>query len=124
MSINNPAPIAAYLSNPLALDQFAANHPGKNPVAPGTPLDPNDLAITNVDLATLPNQSPDIGLSSGFNSWMTFFGQFFDHGLDLVNKGANGTVNIPLAADGPMYNKGADGIANNVIDAYLVTTQH
>ena len=27
---------------------------------------------------------------------MTFFGQFFDHGLDLVTKGGNGTVFIPL----------------------------
>ena len=27
---------------------------------------------------------------------MTFFGQFFDHGLDLITKGGNGTVFIPL----------------------------
>lgn len=35
----------------------------------------------------LPNVSPDEGLSSPFNGWMTIFGQFFDHGLDLVAKG-------------------------------------
>ena len=29
---------------------------------------------------------------------MTFFGQFFDHGLDLINKGGNGTVYVPLDA--------------------------
>ena len=29
---------------------------------------------------------------------MTFFGQFFDHGLDLVTKGGNGYVFIPLQA--------------------------
>jgi hypothetical protein len=92
MSVNNPAAIAAYLGNPLSLEQFAADHPGKNPVAPGGIVNSNDLEITNVDLATIPNQSPDIGLSPGFNSWMTFFGQFFDHGLDLVTKGTNGTV--------------------------------
>ena len=32
------------------------------------------------------------------------FGQFFDHGLDLVHKGANGRVIVPLAADDPLYN--------------------
>ena len=31
------------------------------------------------------------------NSWFTLFGQFFDHGLDLVGKGGSGTVFIPLA---------------------------
>ena len=36
------------------------------------------------------------GLSAPFNSWMTFFGQFFDHGLDLITKGGSGTVFIPL----------------------------
>jgi hypothetical protein len=36
-----------------------------------------------------------------------FFGQFFDHGLDLVDKGP-GTVYIPLQADDPLI-AGADG---------------
>ena len=54
------------------------------------------------------NLSPDIGLSPGFNAWMTFFGQFFDHGLDLVTKGGNGTVYIPLHDDDPLI-AGADG---------------
>ena len=36
------------------------------------------------------------------------FGQFFDHGLDLISKnGANGTVFIPLAPDDPLYVPGA-----------------
>ena len=43
------------------------------------------------------NIAPDEGLSAGFNAWMTFFGQFFDHGLDLVNKGGNGIIYIPLS---------------------------
>ena len=34
----------------------------------------------------------------------TLFGQFFDHGLDLVSKGGNGTVYIPLSPDDPLYN--------------------
>jgi Ca2+-binding RTX toxin-like protein len=49
------------------------------------------------------NTTPDEGLSAPFNSWFTLFGQFFDHGLDLVNKGGHGTVFIPLAVDDPLY---------------------
>ena len=119
MSINNPAAVATYLNNPLSLAAFEEAHPGKIPVAPDDALAGTGdyLAITNEDLQTIPNQSPDIGLSPGFNAWMTFFGQFFDHGLDLVTKGANGTVYIPLAADDPLYDAGKDGIANNYVQA-------
>ncbi|MBI2590734.1 MAG: DUF5011 domain-containing protein [Candidatus Blackburnbacteria bacterium] len=52
----------------------------------------------------IPNIAPDMGLSASFNSWFTLFGQFFDHGLDLVNKGGSGTVFIPLATDDPLFN--------------------
>ena len=52
------------------------------------------------------NLSPDIGLSPSFNGWMTLFGQFFDHGLDLVGKGGSGTVYIPLQPDDPLYVEG------------------
>src|SRR3990167_5574948 len=54
----------------------------------------------------LPNTSPDEGLSAPFNAWMTFFGQFFDHGLSLVTKGGSGTVFIPLQPDDPLYVEG------------------
>jgi Ca2+-binding RTX toxin-like protein len=111
MSINNPAAIQAFLNNPLSVEAFQELYPGKNPVAPGQVVNPNDQALTNADLQIIPNQSPDIGLSPGFNSWMNFFGQFFDHGLDLVTKGNNGTVYIPLQADDPLI-AGADGILN------------
>ncbi|WP_336270584.1 peroxidase family protein [Vreelandella arctica] len=52
----------------------------------------------------LPNVSPDEGLSASYNSVFTLFGQFFDHGLDLVAKGGNGTVYMPLSPDDPLYN--------------------
>src|SRR5262249_26380143 len=55
------------------------------------------------------NVSPDAGLAAPFNPWFTFFGQFFDHGLDLVTKGGNGTIFVPLNADDPLV-AGADGI--------------
>lgn len=52
----------------------------------------------------LRNSAPDDGVSAPFNSFFTFFGQFFDHGLDLVKKGGNGTVYMPLNPDDPLYN--------------------
>jgi Ca2+-binding RTX toxin-like protein len=58
------------------------------------------------DVFFLGNTAPDEGLSAGFNAWMTFFGQFFDHGLDLVNKGGNGIIYIPLQPDDPLYVQG------------------
>ena len=56
----------------------------------------------------IPNATPDEGLSAPFNPWFTFFGQFFDHGLDLVTKGGNGTIFVPLQADDPLV-AGTDG---------------
>src|SRR5690606_12752460 len=59
------------------------------------------------DNVHLPNTSPDVGISASFNSWFTLFGQFFDHGLDLVSKGGSGTVFIPLQPDDPLYVEGS-----------------
>ncbi len=119
MSVTNPAAIYTFISNPLSVGAFEAEM-GFAPTVAWFTTAANEAA-GNAWLLQIPNQSPDIGLSPGFNSWMTFFGQFFDHGLDLVTKGSNGTIYIPLMADDPLYNMGADGIANNVVDAYFVT---
>jgi Ca2+-binding RTX toxin-like protein len=86
-----------------------------------------------------PNEAPDEGLSAPFNAWMTFFGQFFDHGLDLVNKGGSGIVFIPLQPDDPLYvegsptnfmvltratnQPGADGILGTADDIHEHTNQ-
>ena len=53
------------------------------------------------------NVTPDNGLSAPSNSWFTFFGQFFDHGLDMIDKGGNGTVFIMLSPDDPLYVPGS-----------------
>ena len=45
----------------------------------------------------IPNVTTDFGLSPPYNSWFTFFGQFFDHGVDQTVKGG-GTVYVPLRA--------------------------
>jgi Ca2+-binding RTX toxin-like protein len=53
------------------------------------------------------NVAPDEGLSAPYNSWFTLFGQFFDHGLDLVEKGGNDKIYIPLSPDDPLYVPGS-----------------
>lgn len=111
MSINNPAAIAAFKNNPLAMARWEADHPGSVPLGPNDPAAPNGVLLTNVDLASIPNISPDDGISKPFNGWMTFFGQFFDHGLDLITKGGAGTVYVPLQPDDPLITHGPDGIA-------------
>ena len=69
-------------------------------VAPfGITMDGDNVSLLNI--------APDEGLSAPFNSWFTLFGQFFDHGLDLVNKGGSGTVFIPLQPDDPLYVPGS-----------------
>ncbi len=64
--------------------------------------------VMDGDNVQLLNTSPDGGLSAPFNSWFTLFGQFFDHGLDLVNKGGSGTVFVPLQPDDPLYLPGSN----------------
>ncbi|MFZ2366927.1 MAG: peroxidase family protein [Azonexus sp.] len=87
-------------SNPAAVAAAAAN-PGAELVS-GTRADGSTFQTYYI-----PNIAPDAGLTVPFNQWMTFFGQFFDHGLDLVNKGGNGTIFIPLQPDDPLYVPGS-----------------
>jgi Ca2+-binding RTX toxin-like protein len=69
-------------------------------------LEPFGLAMDGDNVQVL-NVATDVGLSAPFNSWFTLFGQFFDHGLDLVNKGGSGTVFVPLQPDDPLYVEGS-----------------
>ncbi|MEQ1610313.1 MAG: peroxidase family protein [Hyphomonadaceae bacterium] len=122
-------------NNPAALEAQAASTPGtgylyshRSPINPAfDPAQPpsadNPPFLAPVDSVALPsavdasgnlfiaNVTPDAGLSAPFNSWLAFFGQFFDHGLDKVTNGGNGTVFIPLKPDDPLMVVGADGIA-------------
>lgn len=89
LSTDNPAAVAA-----------AAQTPGSETVDhDGDPATPQQHFI--------PNRAPDTGLSAPFNAWFIFFGQFFDHGLDLTNKGGSGTVLVPLKPDDPLYVPGS-----------------
>ncbi len=56
----------------------------------------------------IPNVTTDVGLSPPYNSMFTFFGQFFDHGVDQTVKGG-ATVYVPLKADDPLVTLGPDG---------------
>ncbi|MET0599095.1 MAG: peroxidase family protein, partial [Mesorhizobium sp.] len=67
-----------------------------------TLLEANGIELEGANVKIV-NAAPDEGLSAPFNSWFTLFGQFFDHGLDLVAKGGNGTVFIPLLPDDPLF---------------------
>ncbi|SDS43299.1 peroxidase family protein [Microterricola viridarii] len=87
----------------LIVDQTRGNPAALN-AAVNTPGSTEDLATGRL---FIPNTSPDEGLSAPFNTWLGFFGQFFDHGLDLVNKGENGTIVVPLQPDDPLYVAGS-----------------
>ena len=60
----------------------------------------------------IPNVTTDVGLSPPYNSLFTFFGQFFDHGVDQTVK-SGGTVFVPLRPDDPLRTLGPDGIAEH-----------
>src|SRR3954469_18648380 len=89
----NPAAQAAH-DNPCGSGGFVCGDP-----APFESGDPTGSVF-------IPNITPDFGLSAPFNLMFTFFGQFFDHGLDLVPK-SGGTVIIPLKADDPLFITGS-----------------
>ncbi|MHC8366475.1 peroxidase family protein [Pseudomonas sp. ZT5P21] len=120
-------------NNPAAV---AANGGADPVISPG----PDGVFGTDDDKQVffIPNQSPDAGLTAGFNSWMTFFGQFFDHGLDLLSKSSTDIVFIPLQPDDPLFvpgsptnfmvlpravrTAGADGIVGTTDDGQPNTT--
>ncbi|MDO9417829.1 peroxidase family protein [Pararhizobium sp.] len=132
MIVTNPASIDAVQTAAAAvtaaehdLDQATAM--AANPTAAFQALAVEmGLVINSEGSLVIPNVSADEGLSAPFNAWMTFFGQFFDHGLDLITKGNNGTIYVPLQHDDPLYNKGADGIAGTADDGrtnFMVLTR-
>ncbi len=92
-------------SRPRTISNLIVDQTTNNPVT-AVVAERNPGTVPNVDGAGtffFPNVAPDVGLSAPYNSWFTLFGQFFDHGLDLVRKGGSGTVFIPLQSDDPLY---------------------
>ena len=99
----NPAAVAV-AKHPCGSGGFVCSDPAADPAHPNDPLftvrDPASGALF------IPNITPDFGLSAPFNLMFAFFGQFFDHGLDLVTKGG-GTVIMPLQPDDPLFRAGS-----------------
>ena len=102
-------------SQPRVISNLIVDQTNHNPAAVIAAQDRADIAtypgLGEVQVAPngtllIPNQSPDIGLSPPFNGMMALFGQFFDHGLDLISKGG-GTVFVPLKPDDPLYVEGS-----------------
>src|SRR5262245_23205794 len=122
-------------SQPRIISNLIADQTADNPAAYATAYDPgadgilgtpDDVLKDGVSIVTSPgldqifgtgddvevfqfdNVAPDAGLSAPFNLWFVFFGQFFDHGLDLVAKSStSGTVFIPLPEDDPLFVPGS-----------------
>ena len=85
----------------LIVDQSANNPAAVDAAGPGAEPDPASGSFF------IPNATPDGGLSAPYNSLFTLFGQFFDHGLDLVGKSGTESVVVPLQPDDPLYQPGA-----------------
>ena len=100
-------------STPRLISHLIVNQSTENPAAVSAAADEGGENIgpdiAGADQFFIPNTAPDEGLSAPINAFMTFFGQFFDHGLDLINKGGNGVVMIPLQSDDPLFDAGPDG---------------
>ncbi|WP_302172817.1 peroxidase family protein [uncultured Hydrogenophaga sp.] len=67
----------------------------------------NNTVFSDEAPILIPNVMPDLGDTAPYNSFLTLFGQFFDHGLDLTTKGGSGTVYIPLQPGDPLYVPGS-----------------
>jgi beta-lactam-binding protein with PASTA domain len=97
-------------SQPRIISNLIADQTTRNQAAIDVATAANGGILPTAEpLGTLPifNVATDVGLSAPFNIMFTFFGQFFDHGLDLVNKGGTGTVIVPLQPDDPLFIPGS-----------------
>src|SRR3954467_2982000 len=101
----NPAAVSA-AANVCGSGGFVCSGPGA--ADNGVPASNSPDAAFDTGSIFIPNTTPDFGLSAPFNLMFTFFGQFFDHGLDLVNKGGSGNVIMPLQPDDPLFVPGAN----------------
>lgn len=90
----NPRTISLLVSDANVNTNPAAQSAVDNAAEAGAFVDANGVA-----------HIPNAGVLGGgkFNDFLVGFGQFFDHGLDFVQKGANGTIMIPLAPGDPKY---------------------
>lgn len=99
-------------ADPRIISNLISDQTNANPAAVeahnGLSDVPGGGTVSSNGSLSIPNLSPDVGLSPAFNGWMTLFGQFFDHGLDLIPKAGNGIVFIPLQPDDPLFVEGSN----------------
>ncbi|HEX2174608.1 MAG TPA: peroxidase family protein [Nocardioidaceae bacterium] len=93
-------------SGPRVVSNLIVDQTKTNPAALAAAGIQDPTTVQPGESLSIPNVAPDVGLSAPFNSVFTLFGQFFDHGLDLVGKGGNGTIYMPLKQDDPLYVEG------------------
>src|SRR4051794_18295684 len=99
----NPAAVAAAgfpirsQSNAGVLPCTTDPDPTANPPVEAAPAD----CVPSHQTLFIPNVTTDVGLSPPYNSLFTFFGQFFDHGIDQTVKGG-ANVFVPLQDDDPL----------------------
>jgi Ca2+-binding RTX toxin-like protein len=100
--------INLYDASPRIISNLISNQSDAALAALGYTTD----AARNLVVQNDPSATPD-GLLSPltantnplpFSGLFTLMGQFFDHGLDFVHKGADGLVMVPLMPDDPLYN--------------------
>ena len=127
-STSNPAAVAAGIQTVNTL---------YGETVPATEYSVNAGTGAVSTVVKIPNVTSDFNSSAGYNSWFTLFGQFFDHGLDLIPK-AGASVLIPLMQDDPLYvaipgapnfmvlTRGADGTTGesmNITTPYIDQSQ-
>ena len=123
-----------YDTSPRIISNLVANQSDAALAAIGYTTD----AARKLAVQDDPTSTPDGRLSPltgntnplPYSSFLTFVGQFFDHGLDLVSKGADGLVLVPILPGDELYNHpdnaipGAPGQFNNFFIASRSNTVH
>ncbi|PFG63103.1 Ca2+-binding RTX toxin-like protein [Thioclava sp. ES.031] len=71
----------------------------------GEAVDVSNSVVGDITTAFMPN--PGILGGVTYNEWFVAFGQFFDHGLDFIQK-TGGVVMIPLSENDPLWIDPAD----------------
>jgi Ca2+-binding RTX toxin-like protein len=106
-STSNAAAVSASQEQQALLDpelQRSANLAALQPQ-----LDPR----TGQTIMTVLNVAPNPA-NAPYNSFLTLFGQGFDHGLDFIDKGGSGTVFVPILQGDPLYST-APGAVNMIM---------
>ena len=87
----------------LISDQ-SVNNPAARAAASCTVTGPTACVPSTTDKASLviKNRATN-NVAAPYNGNFALFGQFFDHGLDLVGKSGTTSVKVPLATSDPLY---------------------